>query len=82
MNIQDKLTHYKKAVYLSRSPNTARAYGIGLNHLARFIESEGVDTLNDESNFRIEHFIGFPAYLMQRGYSRDTLVNIAAKASL
>src|SRR3990170_551690 len=73
MNIQDKLTHYKNAVYLSRSHNTARMYGIGLNHFAEYLESENINLRDGEAQISVEHFINFPAYLLQRGYARQTL---------
>src|SRR5574341_1431269 len=71
-------------LYTTRAKLTARAYKSGLDRFAEFLESRGLTRVSPLPELSMEYFIGFPAWLAERGYAKKgaQLRNFAAKALL
>lgn len=81
MNIQTAINRCVDDLGLSKS--TSKAYNVGLNAFVEYLKTQGVETSQDVSDLKIEHFIYFLPYLNKR-YKKQTsnLYGVASKALL
>ncbi len=71
-------------LYTTRAKLTARSYKSGLDRFTEFLQDRELPKDAPLAKLSMDHFIGFPAWLAERGYAKKgaLLRNFAAKALL